>query len=93
MLPEPQPPILPGHQAILSLTSSHGGQNSDYEELMTERRDMQQPRSDEPGLKRPDEAIKDLEPDVGESEAVMGGFKVPGIDGESQDDTYKGHLK
>ena len=42
-------------------------------------------------MKRPDEAIKDLEPDEQEAEDVTGGargdyfLKLEGIDGESQD--------
>ena len=41
--------------------------------------------ADEAELRRPDEAIKDLEPEEQEADAVVGGLKLDGIKGESQD--------
>lgn len=41
--------------------------------------------ADEAALKQPEDAIKDLEPDEHEADAVVGG----GLDGESQDDKHK----
>lgn len=40
---------------------------------MTDERNTQRKQEKEPELKRPDEAIKDLEPDRAEGDAVKGG--------------------
>jgi hypothetical protein len=51
--------------------------------------DEQRAGTDEPELRRPEDAIADLEPDEHEADAVVGGLKLDGIAGESQNDTFK----
>jgi hypothetical protein len=41
---------------------------------MTDDQKQQGKQEKEPELKRPDEAVKDLEPDKAEGEAVKGGY-------------------
>ena len=44
---------------------------------MTDEQNKQVQQEKEPELKRPDEALKDLEPDEHEGEAVKGGLAMP----------------
>ena len=51
--------------------------------------DEQRTPGNEPTLKRPEDFIEDLDPDERESETVMGGLKLTGVDGETKDDKHK----